>query len=67
MRPTTTTAPAARPFPRSVDALIAELEAAYPEFIPAPGTTNDAIMFKAGQRSVVTELRRRLDRANAQD
>lgn len=68
MRPTNP-APvtATRPFPRSVDALVAELEETYPEFIPTPGTSPEQIMFRAGQRALVTELRRRLDKANTAD
>ena len=58
-------APATKSFPRSIDALVAELEETYPEFIPTPGTSPEQIMFRAGQRALITELRRRLDRANA--
>jgi len=59
--------PAPKRFPRSVDALVAELEETYPEFIPTPGTPPEAIMYRAGQRALIVELRRRLDKANDAD
>ena len=44
---------------KEVEALLAQLEAAVPDTPPRPGNTLDAIMFQAGQRSIV-ELARHL-------
>jgi len=56
-----------KPFPRSVEALVKELEALYPEQLPQPGQSRDDIMFRAGARALVVALRRKLDAANAAD
>lgn len=44
-------------FPHTTEELILQLEATFPETIPAPGDPHDEIMFTAGQRSVVHYLK----------
>jgi hypothetical protein len=40
--------------------LIAELEENFPQFLPQPGDSINAIMYKSGQRSVVEWIQQRL-------
>lgn len=44
-------------FPHTVEELIVQLDATFPEVMPSPGDANDEIMHAAGQRSVVHYLK----------
>lgn len=54
-----------KPFPLTVTELMQALEERYPEPSPRPGDGPDDIYYKAGQRSVVTQLRAWRDGAGA--
>jgi hypothetical protein len=47
--------------PKPHPALVAEMERLFPVPDVRPGKTNDRLMYEAGARSVIDELRRRLE------
>ena len=44
----------------SLEALIEELEAMYPHYLPTPKDDQSVIMYRAGQRSVVEYIKAKL-------
>lgn len=46
-----------RPFPNTAEELLQELERIAPELTVNPGDTTDHVMYNAGRRSLVKELR----------
>jgi hypothetical protein len=44
----------------TLDALIEELEAMYPHYLPTPKDDQSVIMYRAGQRSVVEYIKAKL-------
>jgi len=56
--------PMETPLPTLSEELIKRLDALYPVVQPTPGDTNDAIFYRAGQRSVVEFLLEQKRRQN---
>ena len=48
-------------FGPTIHSILEELEANYPPFIPHPTEPTNAIMYKAGQRSVIEWIKLRLN------
>ena len=44
----------------SLDALVEELEAMYPHYLPTPKDDQNVIMYRAGQRAVVEYIKAKL-------
>jgi len=57
----------AKPFPRTVEGLLELLDSTFPEPAFTPSDSRDLTMYASGQRSVVSFIRRGLDRAKKRD